>query len=1579
MSVQHHRGHGRFDMFGLEMPFAESRTDAPARPGPRAWQAEGYQAENPPAKAEDPPGLEDMLRLPGRFDDPKRDPAVDKDGTRFSSFLRGRNRREFARDWLAKTPRLAEARSAPQADLADGDIAKAWFVIHDVGVKSSLADMRYKANQAATKKSSVHGFLNRAGYFAATHDFAKNKMGTVYEFLSVKGKKVAGGKTINIETVPDIENGAAIGRDGKPAPPANADRYASIGYRNAHGGKKVNYYKWTHAAFETLADLYILASARAGHLLTITAHKEMDRNLGRSVIWREYKAKQLRETTNKYLVKARDRPSDYHGDPYAFDIQALYEVITRKLNAFGGEQMPKGARYGVHPLRLRKANGLDIGNGSGQLHEFPHQSDPQVKADTGLKKPGWWLAGTKAEAEHESESEDPWERERFEPEWSGEDEERSGEEESLADTHDFEDEDVEAAMGEESLDGEEPEWSGETTVPWGESALHDETGEESLAWLDFEDPLISAFEGDGESPQYEASPRAARAPAAKPMLGGMVWTAMHRPTWTKVTTFVTPRALKQEQVEVLFYVHGLLGPCGRPSHGMESLIASKMFRLAANAVASGRPIILVVPQFQDGNDASWRSRGLGQPSALNRIIAATLLEVSRRTATAVPQASALIVAGHSRAYGVLFELAGAHASSAMAEGALARLSEIWALDASYGSFPHQAFDALLAAKPALKASVVYRAGSPTDKFKGKAATGRLALVPVSAQAVSHCAVPAHAMPKLLAGEPVEGRHAKKGEFESGWHEILEESDRQSWVEALDTSSEVQSDEAEFEGEAFGFHDTELDEGELESEEEDVIANAGLTPAERKALEITSTLETGKPGGFFGLTGNDDKQGLSFGLVNWTIGTGSLQPLLRAFFKAHPQRWASIFGAHAASFRDLIADQSKDSTKRQLAFAVEHMNERYTLKGKSGWRIREPWHGYFSKLADDTAFQKIQVRFVRPLLAKADEYCRNFGLTSERAFAYMFDAVSSHGMWWLTTKKFGGRPKRQILLNASIEQIKLRHGGSVPEDELLLAIADVLAATSLVRYRDRVRARKRWFVTGQHPRAKELRGLEPSPDVRYAFGGAAQELEDEDQASDEADFPSAVMEELEVEDEHKHGHEHDEDEHDEYEHDEYEMDEALEGLADFGRQEMEGGDVKPVLVLESFVARKDAVAFASVGTDRYQAATCTTFSPPAMFVEVRGRLRLTEAGTARAFRKEDRKAFARLSAVARARPVNGVSASSGQVSPVKDDGGFTCPVHVVLDPGTWRLSFQITLEWRGGKIAADAIATSSELVCFTQLVAPHENAKPATQSGLEFLASVRKMYQPSPDSSLAGLFPLVLDKTRQVKPLFEKNSTGGMAYRRYEQGMKIRGEDVDIGHVLVGIEAHRRQGPGASGMPVAWAPSRIETLMTWGGDLGGVLAYVARQKPMLKATSADIPRLLAAKASFADLRGDLDGINIGAVYDPGLSLARNLRSYYEAPSFRRFHGFIANALDDDGKPMFRLTSGKPARVDLSGSKVVADWIGFFARAYLVFNNHFSMTDSEVKVAHAVIEPGSKESNAIIAYFFDLLNKGLASET
>jgi hypothetical protein len=236
--------------------------------------------------------------------------------------------------------------------------------------------------------------------------------------MSKNGLKFVNSHTINIETVPDIEPNVPNKADGSRGEPSNADQYASIGYKVY--GKKVTYYKWTKAAFDVLADLYLLASARAGHLLTITVHKEMDRNLGRSVIWREYSAKELRAWDEKYnlaervhkINEAKQRgdkeeagrlrkenkhyltalyyPGDYHGDPAGFNIQALYDLITKKLNALGGRQLQIGVRYGIHPRRICKENGENIANSNSHLHEFPHQSDPMLKKDEGLKSPGWW-------------------------------------------------------------------------------------------------------------------------------------------------------------------------------------------------------------------------------------------------------------------------------------------------------------------------------------------------------------------------------------------------------------------------------------------------------------------------------------------------------------------------------------------------------------------------------------------------------------------------------------------------------------------------------------------------------------------------------------------------------------------------------------------------------------------------------------------------------------------------------------------------------------------------------------------------------------------------------------------------------------------------------------------------------------------------------------------------------------------------------------------------------------------------------------------------------------------------------------
>jgi len=621
----------------------------------------------------------------------------------------------------------------------------------------------------------------------------------------------------------------------------------------------------------------------------------------------------------------------------------------------------------------------------------------------------------------------------------------------------------------------------------------------------------------------------------------------------RVSVLVTKAARRASVVEVLLFAHGLdvCGPImkSRP----QTFITERPFTLGALAEASGRPIVLIVP-FLDWENLGKNKMGfgpkwhkLGNPKSLNGVVAEALERVG------VPRIQRLILAGHSRAFGVFDALARAHANPEMANGALGRLSHVWALDSTYTS-PVTDWMSWLRSREDLNTTVIYRyakyfstktqrevslsTGVHGARFRAQVpkSGGRLTVIPIPAGKVGHCAIPVKYLPVLLASLPSASSSVSTEEsylenvdeefdlerfdvdanaeaFEDEWleesvgedleDEALDRDEEQSARECPETEASDFEDEDEPSMEAFsafadleeeeesdvsfelddeGF-DNEVDFAELD--EESPLESSGLTPAELKAVQITSTLETGKRGGFYGLSGNFDGYGVSFGLVNWNIGTGSLQPLLRDFAASEPARWQAVFGPDASSFAALMTPRGTQAVKDQLRFAIQQMNTWSIVKGKTKWSVKEPWVTYFKRLSEEPAFQRVQVRYVRKLLDRARYFCEYFGLKSEMSFAFMFDAVSSHGPWWLEKKWKNGVQKRRELLRARLGILEAKYGkGGVPEKELLLAIADVLAETSSERWRDKVRRRKRWFVTGQHPRAGELEGLTPRPDVPY---------------------------------------------------------------------------------------------------------------------------------------------------------------------------------------------------------------------------------------------------------------------------------------------------------------------------------------------------------------------------------------------------------------------------------------------------------------------------------------------------------------
>lgn len=362
----------------------------------------------------------------------------------------------------------------------------------------------------------------------------------------------------------------------------------------------------------------------------------------------------------------------------------------------------------------------------------------------------------------------------------------------------------------------ELELSDQGLSAWG-SPLSERDDREALAWLDIEHSEADTplFEDEGPEP---ARPSGG---TAKPLLGGKLWSSRDPKLGIRQAIFVSPAALGQSRAEILFYVHGLLSPCGgRPRGGMASFISEPKFALGASVVGGGRPTVLIVPQFQDAGDASWATRGLAAPAALNAYLERRLAEVGKMLGSAPPAVSDLIVAGHSKAYEVLYRLAQSHASPAMAQGPLNCLSALWLLDASYGRFPHDAMAALLAAKPGLSVKQVYRAGSKTDKFGGKRSEGRLAFIPVPAE-IRHCAIPARCLPDLCAMRPVSASIASQAKEDSYAHDFAAEAEDEDLFELEDPEAyaaewperfdEDEHDENAWEG---------FDHGAMSSENED---------------------------------------------------------------------------------------------------------------------------------------------------------------------------------------------------------------------------------------------------------------------------------------------------------------------------------------------------------------------------------------------------------------------------------------------------------------------------------------------------------------------------------------------------------------------------------------------------------------------------------------------------------------------------------------------------------------------------------------------------------------------------------------
>lgn len=115
-----------------------------------------------------------------------------------------------------------------------------------------------------------------------------------------------------------------------------------------------------------------------------------------------------------------------------------------------------------------------------------------------------------------------------------------------------------------------------------------------------------------------------------------------------------------------------------------------------------------------------------------------------------------------------------------------------------------------------------------------------------------------------------------------------------------------------------------------------------------ALKITNYFETGKTDlNYQGLTGDDDGQGTSFGIIQWNFGQGTLGPLLKQMLNADDAAFANCFGADA-DYDTLKAAIQQGSIAAQLEWARN-------LLGSN----RAAWKSAFQQIGSVDKFNNIQ--------------------------------------------------------------------------------------------------------------------------------------------------------------------------------------------------------------------------------------------------------------------------------------------------------------------------------------------------------------------------------------------------------------------------------------------------------------------------------------------------------------------------------------------------------------------------------------------------------------------------------------------
>lgn len=285
---------------------------------------------------------------------------------------------------------------------------------------------------------------------------------------------------------------------------------------------------------------------------------------------------------------------------------------------------------------------------------------------------------------------------------------------------------------------------------------------------------------------------------------------------------------------------------------------------------------------------------------------------------------------------------------------------------------------------------------------------------------------------------------------------------------------------------------------------DAIVKANQVGIFSLALDISGSYE-GRSG-WANLTNNFDGQGLSMGLLNQTLGTGSLQPLLKSMRELYPSQWRAALPnlARRASIESMLNDYynsaltlqrvnqlsrtdfedsefSENSGEGLSIFAVTGSTSasvKWAIKNlyDSNGKFKPEWKAELSQLITTPGYRSLQINAASKIHSSVlkDSNFGEVGVKQLRAYLLIFDLLVQNGSIWKNPPASSGAPFRDML--AEFRNYK-SDNPMAPPQALLETVVNLRLWAVRPEYVNDVKSRKYTIINGTGKVHGENRNLE----------------------------------------------------------------------------------------------------------------------------------------------------------------------------------------------------------------------------------------------------------------------------------------------------------------------------------------------------------------------------------------------------------------------------------------------------------------------------------------------------------------------